>query len=243
MFGALFWCGLFGFWMENIQTKLMDLNDSLRSLNLEPKKEGEGNNSDLTLVGKVLATRIFMRFTIAEIVTKISRIKEPVKVDKLEYNTFKFQFGCKLDRNHIYQNRPWSLDGVHLILKLWPQNKILKEILVILLPCGCRSMDYHWSLSTKTRKRKLGRKVGRLHQEIVNKRRVISNRYVRVRVDISLKNPIPSCFFYAGDDALWVQFKYERLPDFYFWCGFLDHVTSRCNFENLAMISSCTRLR
>lgn len=226
--------------MENIQTKLLDLNDSLRSLNLEPKKESEGNNSDLILVGKVLATRTFRLFTIAEIVTKIWRIREPVKVDKLENNMFKFLFGCILDRNHIYQNRPWSLDAVHLILKFWPENKILREIpfdttTLWLQIHGLPPAIFHEGITEK-----IGRMVGILHQQIVNKRCVISHIYLRVRVDIYLKNPILAAFFYdrVGDDALWVQLKYERLPNFYFRCGFLDHVIGRCNYEKSTMISS-----
>lgn len=57
--------------MENIQQKVTALNDCLRSLNLEPGREPGNISSEVILVGKVLATRTYRRFTIVEIVMKI----------------------------------------------------------------------------------------------------------------------------------------------------------------------------
>lgn len=87
---------------------------------------------------------------------------------------------------------------------------------------------------------KIGSRVGLLHRETVNIRCVVAHRYLWVRVDLSLKNSIPAGYFYerADNDELWVQFKYKRLLDFCFRCGFLDHVTGRCRFETPATITS-----
>lgn len=53
------------------------------------------------------------------------------------------------------------------------------------------------------------------------------------------QGPNPGRFFYArAEDEIWVQFKYERLSDFCFKCGLLDHVTGRCKFGNPATLTS-----
>lgn len=87
---------------------------------------------------------------------------------------------------------------------------------------------------------KIGSRVGFLHPETVNRRSVVAHRYLRVRVDIPINNPILAGYFYerVKNDELWVQFKYERLPDFCFRCGLLDHVTGRCRFKTPATITS-----
>lgn len=55
--------------MESTQHKLLALQRDLGGLRLEAK---EGSfELDKVLAGKVLATRVFQRFTLAEIVTKI----------------------------------------------------------------------------------------------------------------------------------------------------------------------------
>lgn len=103
--------------MDNTQHKIFSLQQELGNLNLEAKLNGGKVELDRILAGKLLATRVYKWFTVTEIVTKIWRIQSFVKVEKVGDNTFKFIFRFKGDRDHIYKNRPWSLDGAHLILK------------------------------------------------------------------------------------------------------------------------------
>lgn len=69
-------------------------------------------------------------------------------------------------------------------------------------------------------------------------------RYLRIRVDITVNEPIPASFFQNRNegDSSWVQFKYEHLSDFYYKCEALNHVMGRCNFEESAMITSVNRI-
>lgn len=118
-------------------------------------------------------------------------------------------------------------------MKLWSDNKILSEIPFDITTLWLQIHRLPPAILHQGTEEKIDSRVGVLHMDIVTKRCVVAHRYIRVKVDISMKNPIPAGFFYekAEDDELWVQFKYERLPNFYFKCGFLDHVTGRCRFE------------
>lgn len=231
---------LFTVQMENIQQNLSALNESLRSLNLQSAKEAGDIDSEKVLVGKVLATRVYRRFTVAEIVIKIWRLRCLVRVDKLKENIVKFQFRSKEDRDHIYKIRPWSLNGANLILKVWSNDKILREISFNTTTLWLQIHELPPSIMHEGATEKIGSRVSTLHQETVNRKSVVAHRFLRVRMDISVKNSIPADYFYerADGDELWVQFKYERLPDFCFHCGFLDHVTGKCSFSNLATITS-----
>lgn len=226
--------------MENIHKRLAVLNDSLKNLNLESEVGLGENQSDNKLLGKVLTKRSFRRFTIAEITTKIWRLKRLVKVDKMEDNIFKFLFGSEEDRDHIYNLRPWSLDEAHLILKLWPDNKVLREISFDTATLWVQVHGLAPAILHQNTAEKIGSRIGLLHMDTVNRKSVVAHRYLRVRVDISLKNPIPAGFFYemVDGDELWVQLKCERLPDFCFKCRYLDHVTGRYRFESPATITS-----
>lgn len=164
--------------MENIQSNLLALNDSLRSLNLEPKGDGECSNLNFILVGRVLNTKSFRQFTIAEIITKIWRTIVPFKVEKLEDNTFKFQFGCTADRNHIYHHTSWSLDGAHLIFKTWPENKILREIPFDITTLWLQIHGLPSAIIHEGTTEKIASKVGFLHQKTINSRCVIAHRYL-----------------------------------------------------------------
>lgn len=115
--------------MEQSHHSLAKLQDTLRSLELRPKGEHEYTGSERILLGKILATRVFRRFTISEITLKTCRLKTKTQIDKISYNVFKFTFGSKEEKDEIFRERPWSLKGAHLILKEWLANLSLKEVL------------------------------------------------------------------------------------------------------------------
>lgn len=114
--------------MDLVQGKINLLQESLRELSLHSNgKEGVIAAHNIFL-GKVLATRGIQRFTIKEIITKTWRLKAKVRIEKLGENFFKFSFTNRKDIEMVFRNRHWCLNGAHLILKEWPDDKALNEI-------------------------------------------------------------------------------------------------------------------
>lgn len=203
--------------MERQQLKTMELQQSLRELKLKPKQDGEGAEPYKVLARKIMGTRVFRRFTITEIVNKIWRTRNQFKVEKVDENTFKFVFSSKGDRDHIYKNRLWFLDGAHLILKPWPENKILKDLCFGSTTLWMQIHGLPPEVIHEGTTERIGSHVGTVHLDTINKRCIVAYSYLRVRVDIPVKDTIPADFFYAReDDEIWIQFKYEWLPDFCF---------------------------
>lgn len=80
---------------------------------------------------------------------------------------------------------------------------------------------------------KIGRFLGELEvvDEDANNRRVRKFLQIRVRIDMSLKLKT-GCMITRDDGSLsWVQFKYERLPEFCYRCGKIDHVEKACSMS------------
>lgn len=114
--------------MELIQGKVNLLQESLRDLKLQSNGEEGTFTAHSVLLGKVLASRCFRKFTMIEIIAKIWHLKAKVSIEKLGDNFFKFSFSNREDMEMIFRNRPWCLNGAHLILKEWPSDKALNEI-------------------------------------------------------------------------------------------------------------------
>ena len=51
---------------------------------------------------------------------------------------------------------------------------------------------------------------------------------VRVRIDISKRLVHGKKVIIEGGESRWVQFKYERLPNFCYECGMLNHAVKEC---------------
>lgn len=78
--------------------------------------------------------------------------------------------------------------------------------------------------------RRIGNMVGEVHESLYNRRSVVGNRYLSVKVDILVDNPILVGYFQKKDirEDMWFQFKLERLPDFCYKYGLF--VIKRCRF-------------
>lgn len=58
-------------------------------------------------------------------------------------------------------------------------------------------------------------------------------------MDIPITEPTPAGFIQRQENGeeYWVQFKFERLADFCYKYGLIDHVTGRCNFKDHARVT------
>lgn len=52
---------------------------------------------------------------------------------------------------------------------------------------------------------------------------------VKVNLDISLSLCRGRIVSLENGDKIWVSFKYERLPNICYWCGWLDHSDKDCS--------------
>lgn len=86
----------------------------------------------------------------------------------------------------------------------------------------------------------IGRRLGKVNLETINKKSVVSNRYLRFQVDIAIKEPILAGYFQERNegDNFWVHYKYERLSDFCYRCRKIDHVTGICAYGEPTMVST-----
>lgn len=64
--------------MGHIPKKVRHMQEALRTRSLQPKEEDEAICTEKVLVGKILATRSFRRYTLSEIVQKTWKTKERV---------------------------------------------------------------------------------------------------------------------------------------------------------------------
>ena len=88
--------------MENLRQKAVIIQNALSALSLEPKISYGSRFTEKILVGKVLSTRVFKRFTFTEIINRIWKLKVKVHIEKVGENIFKLCFLDKSDRD-IFQ--------------------------------------------------------------------------------------------------------------------------------------------
>lgn len=91
----------------------------------------------------------------------------------------------------------------------------------------------------------IGECLGQVIKESINKKIVVAHHYLQFRVDIDTDNPLPVGFFLDSVEGVepWIHFKFERLGNFCFRCGWLSHVTGKCQFDQLLIIRAGTGVK
>jgi len=75
----------------------------------------------------------------------------------------------------------------------------------------------------------LGESLGAV-SEAENPKELVGNDFVRVKVEVDISKPL--CrgrkIDIGEDNDRWVFFKYEKLPNFCYWCGMVSHDEKDC---------------
>lgn len=77
----------------------------------------------------------------------------------------------------------------------------------------------------------VGNHIGTFLSSCPNNFRGIWREYMRVRVAINIEKPLKRRMKVckAGNEWIWITYKYENLPIFFFICGIMGHLEKFCN--------------
>lgn len=121
----------------------LELQTSLRAFFFVSEEGATVASTKHILVGKLLSSRLFRRYTVFEIITKAWRTRDKVEVEKLGDDIFKFFFTSQVDKSIVFEKRLWSFKGALLILKEWQANITWKEISFDFTDFTFKYMGYH----------------------------------------------------------------------------------------------------
>jgi len=100
------------------------------------------------------------------------------------------------------------------------------------VPMWVQFRNIPFYLLTKKLARDLGEIIGSTMKIDNNARGCINDKFIRTRVQLPLFMPLQREITLVdeitGDEVL-VQIRYERLPNFFFFCGFIGHMEARCD--------------
>ena len=148
-----------------------------------------------------------------------------VNFSELEAELVLVEFGDGKDKKKILDISPWNFEKQLVIIQefegeLTPMEMELKWspfwIQIFNLPLMSRTKETGWAI---------GSSLGEIMEVNVPDSGVIWGKRLRVRVRIDVTNRLiwGKKISIEGGEARWVQFKYERLPNFCYRCGLLSH--------------------
>lgn len=184
----------------------------------------------LCVVLKILPHRRVLVDALRKNLRMLWKPSKGVNVSELEDDLFLAEFGDERDKKRIMDMSPWSFEKQLVFIQEFEGELTPREMDAIWSPFWVQIFNLPLKCRTKETACAIGSKLGSVMEVDVADSGVQWGKYLRVWVKIvcSKKLVRGKKVTIEGGESRWVQFKYERLPNFCYRCGLLNHALRDC---------------
>ncbi|KAJ1387928.1 Zinc knuckle CX2CX4HX4C [Sesbania bispinosa] len=165
---------------------------------------------EFSVVGNIVSEK---KFNVNSLINALSNIwNHPTgfKIVDLGEKKFQFFFHKEKDMERVLKGQPWMFRNSWLLLKRWQRSQNPKDMVFDKVHCWVQSLGLTHSLSNNSNE--------------------TSHRII-VLVEIDISNPLlPGIDVGSKNDGVfWVNFQFEKLPQFCYSCGLIGHDEDSCS--------------
>nr|POE95537.1 uncharacterized protein CFP56_01578 [Quercus suber] len=153
-----------------------------------------------------------------------------VQISEIDEDLFLVEFGDGKDKKRVIEMCPWSYEKQLVLIQDFEGELTLKEIDIRWAPFWIQIYNLPLKCRMKETGCAIGLSLGLVMDLDVPESGVQWGKFLRVRVHIDAMKCL-ECgkkVTIEGGESRWVSFKYERLPNFYYRCGLLNHALKDC---------------
>lgn len=148
---------------------------------------------------------------------------------ELGHNFYQFVFSVQEEKEKVLMKQPWFFDNQIMVLHHWMQNLTPQDPIFKRVPMWIqvKGLPTHWS------SKEVGWKLGKVFPSCMN---VVlpefgskEGKLLKMLVEINLDIPLlRGTKLKLGTECVWVEFRYEKVPTFCFYCGIIGHSERTC---------------
>ena len=156
--------------------------------------------------------------------------KKGVYLSEIEEDIFLVEFGDEKEKRRVLDMSPWSYEKQLVIIQDFEADLTPKEIELKWSPFWIQMFN----LPLKSRTRETGIAIGSKLEEVLDVDVLESGVQwgkclrVRIRIDVTKHLVRGKRVTIEGKEHCWINFRYERLPNFCYKCGMLSHGIKEC---------------
>ena len=153
-----------------------------------------------------------------------------VQISEVDEDLFLVEFGDCRDKKKVLDMCPWSYEKQLNLLQEFDGKLTPKEVEIRWAPFWIQIFNLPLNCRMKEIGLAIGAKMGELLEIDVQESGVHWGMCLRVRVrlDVTKRLVRGKKIMVEEGDSRWVNSKYERLPNFCYWCGLLNHTLKEC---------------
>lgn len=186
-------------------------------------------NSEVVLAAKFLNRRAFNVYAIRRAFRSLWKTRKIFNIREVGDHLFLFFFETANDTERVLRSKPWSdkhlvlfrcLNGARNVRNL---NFTSTKFWVQLHGLPIDRLDIPMTIQ-------IGKTLGMV-SKLEREMDMIGGDFLQVRVEVDVSKPLCCGRKVVLDDEeeVWVSFKYEKLPNFCYWCGMVCHDDKDCD--------------
>lgn len=183
----------------------------------------------MSLFGKVIGDRVTNFTGVRNFAAQMWGSPKNLTVIELGANTFQFSFSGQEDMDRALNGQPYLLDNQMLNIKRWEEGIDSSPEAFATAPLWVQiwNLPVHWV--TKAIGWKIGGIFERVEDVIIPTGGSREGRHIKLKVMVNVNLALlrGSTVTMKGITR-WVEFRYERCPDFCYCCGRIGHNDKSC---------------
>ncbi|KAF7141710.1 hypothetical protein RHSIM_Rhsim06G0052000 [Rhododendron simsii] len=188
-----------------------------------------------SLVGKLLTTKRFKVAAMKESLRRAWGFPKNLSIVEVGDNLFRFRFEDETSCSRVLNGGPWNFENHLLVVQPWEPGMKADQVLFSSVAFWVQLWGLPFEFVTPAIGDVIGRRIGTLlsvdNREVVGER----GRFIRIRVEVPLDKPLKRGGFISlgGGDKIWVDYKFECLNSFCFYCGCLALEMGNCALKTI----------
>ncbi len=201
--------------------------------------EVEGNTADLALAtdspksylaAKFLTRRVLNAEAVARTFTPLWRTDHGFTIRDMNENRLVFVFEDEADRERVMMGEPWAYDKYLIILQRIEEEEAIEDVVFRETSLWVQLHGLPVQRMNPEVANTLVSSLGRIEKISDKDTNADGGQAMRIRVRLDVTKPLcrgRKARLEKGRET-WIFFKYERLPNFCYWCGLLSHSDKDC---------------
>ncbi|XP_050217876.1 uncharacterized protein LOC126668737 [Mercurialis annua] len=181
------------------------------------------------IVGRLLPGKPINVKALHSAMTGAWKINGNFDISDIGKGVFVCEFKNHRDKVKVLREAPWHYDRQLVILSEVQGDEQLSEVKLNESPFWIRLCNVPLNCRDSESITRIAERVGKV-LEIREEDVAVWGKHIRVRVLVDVNVPLKRGTFIRNSkgEKVWVYFRFEKLPNFCYWCGLLGHVHDDC---------------
>ena len=187
-----------------------------------------------SMIGKFLSNKVIPFQQLQSTLLGIWGNPIGFKLTELEDKYYQIVMEKEEDIQRVLKGSPWIIRNIWLMVHAWDRKVVLKDLNFSTVPLWIQLMGLPIHCRSYSMGKAIGDQLGEVLDSAVYELPDKAN-FVKIKILFDVNSPIRAGMYIGNevDGVNWIDFRFENLPMFCFYCGLVGHIEENCSIKKV----------